>query len=154
MTNHNNTPQPNRVKPFLVLLAGLLVVLGIIYMKRSSSDGKGLDVDVAADSTSRQVAVPDTTTDPSAMPAEPDTVEHYVLPDTIIGRDKRQPYEAGYEDGYSAGCDDGAVGQENETYDESNDFATQAAQQEYVRGYREGYAQGYDDGRQGKQFNI
>ena len=69
-------------------------------------------------------------------------------------KDKRNPYEAGYDDGYAAGCDDGAAGTDHASYDETNNFALPAEKQNYVKGYREGYAKGYDDGRQGKQFNI
>lgn len=64
------------------------------------------------------------------------------------------PYEAGYEDGYAAGCDDGVAGQNGMSYDDENTFRRQDDSREYIRGYKDGYTKGYDDGQEGKQFNI
>ena len=152
--NYNKYPQsPNRWRTVSIVLFCLLVVIGIIYMKHSSGEQKLL-VPSGASDTARQIAVPDTTIAPEAMPQTADTVQPTQLPDTILGRDARSPYEAGYDDGYAAGCDDGAAKADHATYDETNNFATKPEQQSYVRGYREGYAKGFDNGRQGKQFNI
>lgn len=152
--NYNKYPQsPNRWRAVSIVLFCLLVVIGIIYMKHSSSEQKLL-VPSGTSDTAHQVAVPDTTIAPEVMPQTSDTVQPTQLPDTILGRDTRSPYEAGYDDGYAAGCDDGAAKADHATYDETNNFATKSEQQNYVRGYREGYAKGYDNGRQGKQFNI
>lgn len=154
MTNNNTSQAQGRWKTVLILLLCILVVLGIIFMKRSSSEQKAMQNSVPPESGNQQVAVPDTTADPSALPAAPDTVEHYELPDTLLGKDKRSPYEAGYEDGYTAGCDDGALGEEQATYDESSNFRSETDRQTYAKGYREGYEQGFEDGKAGKQFNI
>ena len=152
--NYNKYPQsPNRWRAVSIVLFCLLVVIGIIYMKHSSGEQKLL-VPSGTSDTAHQVAVPDTTIAPEVMPQASDTVQSTQLPDTILGRDTRSPYEAGYDDGYAAGCDDGAAKADHATYDETNNFATKPEQQNYVRGYREGYAKGYDNGRQGKQFNI
>lgn len=152
--NYNKYPQsPNRWRAVSIVLFCLLVVIGIIYMKHSSGEQKLL-VPSGASDTAHQVAVPDTTIAPEVMLQTSDTVQPTQLPDTILGRDIRSPYEAGYDDGYAAGCDDGAAKADHATYDETNNFATKPEQQNYVRGYREGYAKGYDNGRQGKQFNI
>ena len=152
--NYNKYPQsPNRWRAVSIVLFCLLVVIGIIYMKHSSGEQKLL-VPSGTSDTAHQVAVPDTTIAPEVMPLYSDTVQPTQLPDTILGRDTRSPYEAGYDDGYAAGCDDGAAKADHATYDETNNFATKPEQQNYVRGYREGYAKGYDNGRQGKQFNI
>lgn len=78
-------------------------------MKRSSGEQKQLIPIGATDSSHMQVAVPDTTIDPGTLPQVSDTVQPSQLPDTILGKDKRDPYEAGYDDGYAAGCDDGAA---------------------------------------------
>ena len=152
--NYNKYPQsPNRWRAVSIVLFCLLVVIGIIYMKHSSGEQKLL-VPSGTSDTAHQVAVPDTTIAPEVMPQTSATVQPTQLPDTILGRDPRSPYEAGYDDGYAAGCVDGAAKADHATYDETNNFATKPEQQNYVRGYREGYAKGYDNGRQGKQFNI
>lgn len=144
----------NRKRTLLFILVCAVVVVGILYMKKSTSDHQNLPADADTTGAGHQVAVPDTSVDPTVLPATPDTVTPTALPDTILGRDKRSPYEAGYEDGYATGCDDGATGQEKATYDESSNFATEAERQTYAGGYREGYAKGFEDGKQGKQFNI
>lgn len=156
MSQHNNNPiTQNRKRTLLFVVVCALVVLGIIYMKKSTVDHAPLPgAEDPATVANHPVAVPDTSVDPTVMPPVADTMANTQLPDTILGRDKRSPYEAGYEDGYAAGCDDGAAGQEKATYDESSNFATAAERQTYAGGYREGYAKGFDDGKQGKQFNI
>lgn len=154
MNYNNKLNGQNRWRTFSLVLLCLLVVISIIYMKRSSGKQKQLIPIGATDSSHMQVAVPDTTIDPGTLPQVSDTVQPSQLPDTILGKDKRDPYEAGYDDGYAAGCDDGAAHTEKANYDETNNFATATEKQNYVRGYREGYSQGYEDGRNGKQFNI
>lgn len=153
----NNDKMPNSRQTRKVLafvLFCLVIVGGIVYMKRTTTSGDTLEADPTDTDSGHAVAVPDTTAAPGTLPAEVDTVVPSVLPDTLLGRDKRPPYEAGYEDGYSTGCDDGAAKQEHAGYDESNNFNTPADREAYVRGYREGYAKGYEDGMSGKQFNI
>lgn len=143
----------DRFKILLAFIVCMAVVAGIIYMKRSAADdapGRTTDTLRAAG----PVAVPDTSLAPNTLPAAPDTVVRSVVADTLLGVDKRAPYEAGYEDGYSAGCDDGAAKQQNATYDDNSNYPAGQKREEYRRGYREGYAKGYDDGQSGKQFNI
>lgn len=153
--NYNRLPQTqNKWKVVSILLFCILIVIGIIYMKHSSGEQRQLIAPGAPDTTQPQIAVPDTSIDPDVLPQTPDTVQPSQLSDTLLGKDKRNPYEAGYDDGYANGCDDGAAGTEHATYDDSNSFSTSAEKQQYVRGYREGYSKGYEDGRQGKQFNI
>ncbi len=151
--NNNKPPRANGRNIILFVLVAALVSMGIIYMKRSSAEQKTLAAPAAA-GQQQQIAVPDTTTEPGSVPLTPDTVQPTALPDTILGKDKRNPYEAGNEDGYAAGCDDGAAGNERASYDETNNFATAAEKQRYAQGYREGYQKGFEDGKQGKQFNI
>lgn len=154
MTNNKPSRAQGRWKTFLTLLCSVFIVSGIVYMKYSSSAQKNTQENAVPQVKDRKVAIPDTTADLSALPPATDTVEHYVLPDTLLGRDKRSPYEAGYEDGYEAGCDDGALGQDRASYDETSNFRTEAERQTYAEGYREGYETGYEDGKAGKQFNI
>lgn len=153
--NYNKLPQSqNRWKIISIVLFCILIVIGIIYMKQSSGEQRQLTAPGSAGSSQSQVAVPDTSVDPDVLPSTPDTIITSQLPDTLLGKDKRNPYEAGYDDGYAAGCDDGAAHTERATYDDTNSFSSPNEKQQYVKGYREGYAKGYDDGRQGKQFNI
>lgn len=151
--NHNKIPQSRKSwqVAFFALIC-LLVFGGIIFLKRTSVEQRGHSS--GGHDASSPVAVPDTTVSPGVLPVTPDTVAPSVLPDTILGKDTRDPFEAGYEDGYLSGCDDGAMEQEQASYDDSNTFRSVTARQEYVRGYREGYAKGYDDGLAGHQFNI
>ena len=100
------------------------------------------------------MAVPDTTVAPDILPAAPDTAAPSVLPDTLLGKDRRDPYEAGYEDGYGSGSDDGAARQPRASYDETSSFRSAREKQKYAEGYAEGYAKGYEDGEQKRQFNI
>lgn len=151
--NYNKMQDSNRWKMVLVFVLCVLAVGATVYLKTSSSEAKSLSGSSQADSSRMQVAVPDTTVDTGVIPTVADTVTT-ILPDTILGRDKRDPFEGGYEDGYAAGCDDGAAGQNHASYDEESSYRQAADRRRYVDGYREGYAKGFDDGRQGKQFNI
>ena len=153
--NYNHTPKSNhgrRAILLLILTAG--IVLAIVYLKQTTSREKQLHLAVPADSLARPVAVPDTTVAPGLLPAQTDTVSPSVLADTVLGKDKRDPYEAGYEDGYGAGSDDGAARDPKASYDETNNFHSTREKQKYAQGYAEGYEKGYDDGEQKRQFNI
>ena len=152
--NYNKMPDTNRGRMVIVVILCLLAVGATIYLKTSSGEAKNLHAAGEQDSAAMGIAVPDTTVDPNIIPSEPDTMPSSVLPDTILGRDKREPYEAGYEDGYSAGCDDGASHANRASYDEESSYQKAADRQKYVSGYREGYGKGFEDGSQGKQFNI
>lgn len=153
--NYNNHNNPNnRTRTIVVLILSVLLIAGIVYMKHSQNEQKQYAGMRGTDSTHQQVAIPDTTIDPDVLPPLPDTIQPAHLPDTILGKDTRNPYEAGYDDGYATGCDDGAAGTNKASYDETNSFSTNTEKQNYVNGYREGYAKGFEDGKQGKQFNI
>ena len=131
--NHNH-PQNrnNRWRNLSFVLLCLLIVGGIVYMKQTSNADKTWNSTPIHDTIYQQVAIPD----------------------TVLGRDPRNPYEAGSEDGYAAGCDDGAVRTPNATYDESSSFRTATERQNYAKGYAEGYEKGYHDGENNRQFNI
>lgn len=151
--NYNNRQEKKKWKMALVLLLCVLAVGATVFLKTSTGETKSLHAVGEPDSTVQQVAIPDTTADATLIPTSADSI-NTVLPDTILGRDKRSPYEGGYEDGYAAGCDDGAAGAKNASYDEECSYAKAADRNNYVKGYREGYAKGFEDGQQGKQFNI
>ena len=108
--NYNHSSHPRkRWRVVLFIVGCLLVVCGIVYMKRTSTGQKLLSAPLPSDTASRHIAIPDTTIAPDLLPPTADSLDFSVLPDTLLGKDKRDPYEAGYEDGYGAGCDDGAA---------------------------------------------
>lgn len=132
------------------VIVGIAMIVVIIYSKSASTGGEP-GAAAVRDSLST-IAVPDTTFSSDVLPAEPETII-VAMPDTI-GKDKRPASEAGYEDGYLSGMDDGATGNENATYDETNSFPTRREREAYVENYRKGYADGLEDGKNGRQFNI
>ncbi|MGM9695049.1 MAG: hypothetical protein ACI3YC_08590 [Alloprevotella sp.] len=151
------TSSPNPQNRLLMVIGILLLAalaVGIVFLKKAGGDDRTLRRHSSSADTSAAVARPDTTLDSGVMlPPVTDTVMS-PLPDTLLGRDRRDPYEAGYEDGYAAGCDDGANQTPRAGYDESNSFSGRQERQDYVRGYREGYPKGLEDGRRGRQFGI
>ena len=151
--NYNNKQDKKRWKIVLVALLCIVAVGLTVILKTSTRETKNLHAVGEPDSTELKVAIPDTSADSTLLPSSTDSV-YTALPDTLLGRDKRNPYEGGYEDGYAAGCDDGAANAKNASYDEECSYAKTADRERYVKGYREGYAKGYDDGQHGKQFNI
>ena len=151
MSNYN---KPKKKYTLLLISFGLLCIGAIIWLKllgdkRTSSDR---DIPVAPQDSSNVVAVPDTSIEVGTLPSSPDIFD-VATPDSI-GKDRRPPFEAGDEDGYLAGMDDGAAHTPRASYDESNSFKTIDERAAYVRGYREGYAKGFEDGSKGRQFNI
>ena len=151
MSNYN---KPKKKYTLLLICFGLLCIGAIIWLKllgdkRTSSDR---DIPVAPQDSSNVVAVPDTSIEVGTLPSSPDTFG-VATPDSI-GKDRRPPFEAGDEDGYLAGMDDGAAHTPRASFDESNSFKTIDERAAYVRGYREGYAKGFEDGSKGRQFNI
>ena len=150
MTSSN--PQ-NKGHYFIWLILIAVLAVGIVFLKKTGADDRNLRREKKSVDTA-SVARPDTTLDSGVvLPPVNDTVMS-PLPDTLLGRDRRNPYEAGYEDGYAAGCDDGAVRTPNATYDESSSFRMETERQNYAKGYAEGYEKGYHDGENNRQFNI
>lgn len=150
MTSSN--PQ-NKGNYFIWLILIAVLAVGIVFLKKTGGDDRNLRREKKSADTA-SVARPDTTLDSGVvLPPVNDTVMS-PLPDTLLGRDRRNPYEAGYEDGYAAGCDDGANDTPRATYDETNNFVGRKERQDYVRGYREGYAVGLEDGVSEQQFGI
>ncbi len=151
--NHNHQPKKGS-RIALTLTACLLIVCAIIYMKRSTTEEKARTFYGKTSTASHPIAIPDTSIGSDVLSTTPDTIIPSTLSDTLLGKDKREPFEAGYEDGYAAGCDDGATDNDHAMYDESNNFHKESEQADYVSGYREGYAKGVEDGKEGRQFNI
>ena len=133
----------------LAAAMGLLIVGLIVFMKSNAA----LPGPLSAHSTSRQVAKPDTSLGSEApIVLEREAVE--APPADTVEVDRRPPAEAGYEDGYFAGTDDGSLGQERASYDESSRFPRSRDREVYAESYRRGYADGLRDGRDGKQFGF
>lgn len=139
---------------FLLICFGLLCIGAIIWLKLAGDKrtSSGRDIPVAPPDSSNAVVVPDTSIDAGTLSSSTDSFA--VSPPDSIGKDRRPPFEAGDEDGYLAGMDDGAAHTPQASYDESNSFKTIDERAAYVRGYREGYAKGFEDGSKGRQFNI
>lgn len=152
--NKNSSPGKSRMRTLATLVIVLLCAASIIWFKSQSKTGLPPQPSDGDGKANPAVAIPDTTIDSAYLHVTPDTLAHSEVSDTLIGHDRRPPYEAGYEDGYAAGCDDGAAHTEKASYDETSNFARRDDRADYTRGYREGYSKGYEDGRSGKQFGI
>ncbi len=152
--NYNKKGQNNRQRIAAVIIIGIMLTAGIVFLKTSTQNNADKNADTTTADRETKVAVPDTTADTASLPPVADTIAVSSLPDSILGRDKRGAYEAGYEDGYATGCDDGAADAKDAGYDDTSTFSSSADRATYARGYQEGYAKGFEDGREGKQFNI
>lgn len=148
MSKKNETLSPRTA---LLCLAVVIAMTAIIILSKRAA-GTDAPATLPADSSAMPVARPDTAA-PAGYPAAETESIAVALPDTI-GKDRRPAAEAGYEDGYFSGMDDGATGHERATYDETSTFPTRAERERYAENYRKGYADGWEDGRSGKQFNI
>ena len=142
-------------KNILLALLCLAAVVTIILLK--IGDTGGTHANKAAAKRTVPVAVPDTTL-PSSVKSDSAAYggnAAQLLPDSLlVEKDRRPAYEAGYEDGYLAGLDDGAASAPQASYDETSTFPSAAERNRYAEGYREGYAEGFENGKAGKQFNI
>lgn len=142
-------PKTDHRETLLRALLLLLLLLGagaaIVYLKKSS-DQPLTPEDLARRDSLRQIDSPDTTLTPDLpAPAEPAPTDT-LTPDTLT-TDQRVPSDAGYEDGYFAGLEDGISSQERFSYDETSQFPNPAQRRNYAEAYRRGYAQGYADGQ-------
>lgn len=140
-----------------ILLAVLCLVAVVTIILLKIGDTGGTHAGKAAAKRAVPVAVPDTTL-PSSVKSDSATYGTHaaqLLPDSLLlEKDRRPAYEAGYEDGYLAGLDDGAASAPQASYDETSTFPSAAERKRYAEGYREGYAEGLENGKSGKQFNI
>lgn len=146
------------VRSFLFVLIVLGAVALIVYMKRSTDQPLTPEQVTLRDSLQR-IATPDTTLSPEdnadshapALTPSPDSSP--TAPDSLdTSMDVRSPTDAGYEDGYFTGLDDGISGRERFSYDESSQFPTPAQRRNYTEAYRRGYEQGFRDGQGRKKL--
>lgn len=100
---------------------------------------------MAARDSVQRMASPDTTTAPAeSAPTLDSTTEQ---PTDTVSVDQRLPSDAGYEDGYFAGLQDGFDDMERASYDDSSKFPTAEQRSNYTDAYKRGYAQGFTDGQ-------
>ena len=141
-----------RIPFFLFLVFAALLIAGIVALKMAADPTA---TEAEGDASGRRqslMARPDTSVAADAAVPESET---FASPADSLSVDTRPCADAGYEDGYLQGMDDGALGLERgEGYDDSSAFPARRQREEYAAAYREGYANGYADGRAGRQFNI
>lgn len=142
----NPTPDRNEtiIRSVLFIAVVLLAVGIIVYLKRSTDVPLTPEGMAARDSVQR-MASPDTTTAPAeSAPTLDSTTEQ---PTDTVSVDQRLPSDAGYEDGYFAGLQDGLDDMERASYDDSSKFPTAEQRSNYTDAYKRGYAQGFTDGQ-------
>ena len=142
----NPTPDRNEtiIRSVLFIAVVLLAVGIIVYLKRSTDVPLTPEGMAARDSVQR-MASPDTTTAPAEnAPTLDPTTEQSTDPVSV---DQRLPSDAGYEDGYFAGLQDGLDDMERASYDDSSKFPTAEQRSNYTDAYKRGYAQGFADGQ-------
>lgn len=142
----NPTPDRNEtiIRSVLFIAVVLLAVGIIVYLKRSTDVPLTPEGMAARDSVQR-MASPDTTTAPAENAPTLDTTTEQST-DTV-SVDQRLPSDAGYEDGYFAGLQDGLDDMERASYDDSSKFPTAEQRSNYTDSYKRGYAQGFTDGQ-------
>ncbi len=143
---------PSPLQATLIILGCLISIAFIIFLKMKSDlrspiyamhHPEVLSARRTADSIAN-VAIPDTTITPDAMPHVPDTVA--AAPPDSMGIDTRPIAEAGLEDGRLAGLEDGRHGTLRANFDSTSTFPTDRQRQAYAAAYAEGYTQGYEEG--------
>ena len=141
----NSTPDRNEtiIRSVLFIAVVLLAVGIIVYLKRSTDVPLTPEGMAARDSVQR-MASPDTTAPAESAPTLDSTTEQ---PTDTVSVDQRLPSDAGYEDGYFAGLQDGLDDMERASYDDSSKFPTAEQRSNYTDSYKRGYAQGFTDGQ-------
>lgn len=147
-------PQSDRNETIIrsiLFLAVVLVAIGIIIFLKRSSDIPLTPEGFAARDSARRMATPDTTAAPSEE--YPNTNTLPAEETDTVGVDQRIPSDAGYQDGYYTGLQDGIDDMERASYDDSSQFPTPAQRRNYADAYKRGYAQGFADGQsQGEEM--
>lgn len=146
-----STPQSDRrdtlIRAVIFVVIVLLAIGLISFLKRSTDVPLTPEHAARRDSLSR-MAKPDTTFTTEDDGYNPATTS-YPVPTDSLSMDLRVPSDAGYQDGYYAGLQDGISGDERASYDETSQFPTPAQRRNYAEAYRRGYLQGFTDGQEG-----
>lgn len=129
----------------ILFIAVVLLAVGIIIFLKHSSDVPLTPEGFAARDSIQRMATPDTTTAPIEDFTSTDTDSS--LPTDTVSMDLRLPSDAGYEDGYFAGLQDGLDDMERASSDDTSKFPTEAQRRNYTDAYKRGYAQGFADGQ-------
>ena len=129
----------------ILFIAVVLLAVGIIIFLKHSSDVPLTPEGFAARDSIQRMATPDTTTAPIEDFTSTDT--DLSLPTDTVSMDLRLPSDAGYEDGYFAGLQDGLDDMERASYDDTSKYPTEAQRRNYTDAYKRGYAQGFADGQ-------
>lgn len=149
-----STPNSDRRDTFIravLFIVIVLIAIGLIgFLKRSTDVPLTPEHAARRDSLSR-MAKPDTT----FTPDEDTSIQTSPYPTTTdsVSMDLRVPSDAGYQDGYYAGLQDGISGDERASYDETSQFPTPAQRRNYAEAYRRGYLQGFADGQEGREYD-
>ena len=142
----NPTPDRNEtiIRSILFIAVVIIAVAVIVYLKRST-DVPLTPEGIAARDSVQRMASPDTTSTPAENAPTLDSSTEQAS-DTV-SVDQRLPSDAGYEDGYFAGLQDGLDDMERASYDDSSKFPTAEQRSNYTDAYKRGYAQGFADGQ-------
>lgn len=129
----------------ILFIAVVMLAVGIIIFLKRSSDVPLTPEGFAARDSAQRMATPDTTVAPTEDFPSSDT--NTAQPTDTVSMDLRLPSDAGYEDGYFAGLQDGLDDMERASYDDTSKFPTEAQRRNYADAYKRGYAQGFADGQ-------
>lgn len=142
----NPTPDRNEtiIRSILFIAVVIIAVAVIVYLKRST-DVPLTPEGIAARDSVQRMASPDTTSTPAENAPTLDSSTEQASDTVSI--DQRLPSDAGYEDGYFAGLQDGLDDMERASYDDSSKFPTAEQRSNYTDAYKRGYAQGFADGQ-------
>ena len=121
----------------ILFIAVVLLAVGIIIFLKHSSDVPLTPEGFAARDSIQRMATPDTTTAPIEDFTSTDTDSS--LPTDTVSMDLRLPSDAGYEDGYFAGLQDGLDDMERASYDDTSKVPTEAQRRNYNEAAKGGY---------------
>ena len=127
----------------ILFIAVVLLAVGIIIFLKRSSDVPLTPEGFAARDSAQRMATPDTTVAPTEDFPSSDT--NTAQPTDTVSMDLRLPSDAGYEDGYFAGLQDGLDDMERASYDDTSKFPTEAQRRNYAQGFADGQNQGEED---------
>lgn len=147
MSHPKSDSRSNFIRAILFILVGIGAATLIIYLKQAS-DIPLTPEGIAHRDSIQRMATPDTMGTPGIE--ENDTYEVPASETDTVSTDLRVPSDAGYEDGYYAGLDDGINDDPKGSYDPSSQFPTQGQRNSYADAYKRGYTAGYQDGQNGE----
>ena len=149
MKNKKSSSKKTEISPWLIAAATLVLIAigaGIFLLKCAGDKSSGRQfgatkAEQAVVDSLRNIAIPQTSVEPSTLPVQADTVPP-AMPDSI-GRDARSAQTAGQEDGYAAGLLDGQTKEHGHSYDTLNAFDNAADKAAYTAAYKQAYEEGF-----------